>query len=115
MARRQRVSGSLVASKIVPLMTLHGWRQAEHCQYSLPSRLNELFTPEAHAGQAKPAGQRDSISAASHLSSLPYRSINSIIDKPRLKLHSVHRHGSSPVVVSSLSARTAAPVKIVVA
>ena len=71
MARNQRASPSLVASKIVPLMTLHWWRQAVHWKYSRPSRRNELLWPQPHAGQAKPDGQRDSISAASHLSSLP--------------------------------------------
>jgi hypothetical protein len=31
----------------------------------------QLLCPQPQAGQAKPAGQRESISAASHLSSLP--------------------------------------------
>ena len=53
------------------LMTLHWWRQAVHWKYSRLSRRNELLWPQPHAGQAKPDGQRDSISAASHLSSLP--------------------------------------------
>jgi hypothetical protein len=61
----------LLASKIVPLMTLHWCRQAVHWKYSRPSRRNELHWPQPHAGQAKPEGQRDSISACSHLSSLP--------------------------------------------
>jgi hypothetical protein len=61
----------LVASKIVPLMTLHWWRQAAHWKYSRPSRRNELWWPQPHSGQTKPAGQREAISAASHLSSLP--------------------------------------------
>lgn len=79
MARNQRDRPSLVASKIVPLMTLHWWRQPVHWKYNRPSRRNELLCPQPHAGQAKPAGQRDSINAASHLSSLPYRSMNSAI------------------------------------
>jgi hypothetical protein len=32
MATNQRVSGNLVDSKIVPLMTLHWCRQLAHCQ-----------------------------------------------------------------------------------
>jgi hypothetical protein len=32
MARNQRVSGNLLASKIVPLIRLHWWVQARHCQ-----------------------------------------------------------------------------------
>ena len=79
MARNQRDSPSLVASKIVPLMTLHWWRHAAHWKYSRPSRRNELFWPQPHAGQAKPEGQREAISAASHLSSLPHWSMNSAI------------------------------------
>ena len=71
MARNQRDSGSLVASKIVPLMTLHWWRQAVHWKYSRRSLRNELLCAQPHAAQANPSGQRDSISAASHLSSLP--------------------------------------------
>jgi hypothetical protein len=43
MARNQRDSPSLVASKIVPLMTLHWWRQAVHWKYSRPARRNELL------------------------------------------------------------------------
>ena len=38
--------------------------------------ISELYDP------AKPSGQRDWINAVSHLSSLPYRSINSIIESP---------------------------------
>ena len=71
MARNQRASPSLLASKIVPLMTLHWWRQTEHWKYSRPCRRNELFWRASHAGQTKPSGQREAISAASHLSSLP--------------------------------------------
>ena len=71
-ARNQRVSANLVASKIEPLMTPHWWRQSLHWKYSRPSRRNELSAPEPYAGQAKPSGQREAISAASHLSSLPY-------------------------------------------
>jgi hypothetical protein len=71
MARNQRDSASLVDSKMVPLMTLHWWRQAVHWKYSRPSRRNELRWPQPQAGQAKPDGQRDSTSAASHWSSLP--------------------------------------------
>jgi len=63
MARNQRESPSLVASKIVPLMTLHWWRQAAHWKYSLPSRRNERLWPQPQAGQAKSAGQREAISA----------------------------------------------------
>ena len=83
MARNQRARPSLVDSKTVPLMTLHWWRQAEHCQYSRPSRRNELVMPQLHAGQANPAGQRAAISAASHCSSVPYLSLNSAIESPR--------------------------------
>jgi hypothetical protein len=71
MARNQRDSPSLVASKIVPLMTLHWWRQAAHWKYSSAPRRNELLWPQPHTGQAKPCGQREAISAASHLASLP--------------------------------------------
>lgn len=46
-------------------------RQTVRWKYSRTSRRNELLWPQPHAGQAKPAGQRDSISASSHLSSLP--------------------------------------------
>ncbi len=31
-ARNHRVSGSLLASKIVPLIRLHWWAQSPHCQ-----------------------------------------------------------------------------------
>jgi len=68
MARNQRDSGSLVASKIVPLMTLHWCRQAVHWKYSRPSRRNELLWLQLQAGQTNPVGQRDSTSAASHCS-----------------------------------------------
>jgi hypothetical protein len=61
----------LLASKTVPLMTLHWWRQVVHWKYNLPSRRNTLCWPQPQAGQAKPSGQREAISAASHLSSLP--------------------------------------------
>ena len=43
MARNQRESPSLVASKTVPLMTLHWCRQAVHWKYRRPSRRNELL------------------------------------------------------------------------
>lgn len=36
MARNQRVRGSLVASKTVPLVPLHWCWQPAHCQYSRP-------------------------------------------------------------------------------
>ena len=71
MVRNQRARPSLVASKIVPLMTLHWWRQGVHWKYNRPSRRNELLWAQPHTGQAKPDGQREAISAASHLSSLP--------------------------------------------
>jgi hypothetical protein len=83
MARNQCVSGSLLASKIVPLITLHWWRQAVHWKYSLPSRRNELLRRLVHIGQMKPEGQRDAINAASHLSPVPYRLLNSAIESPR--------------------------------
>ena len=82
MARNQRVSGNSVASKTVPLMTLHWWRQALHWKYSRPSRRNELFSPKPHAGQTNPSGQREATRAASHWSSLPYRSRNCGIESP---------------------------------
>jgi hypothetical protein len=69
-------------SKIVPLMTLHWWRQAEHWKYSRPSRRNELWTPHPQSGHRKPCGQRDSTTAASQSSSLPYRCMNSAIERP---------------------------------
>jgi len=56
----------LVASKIKPLMTLHWWRHALHWKYSRPSRRNELLGRESQDGQAKPSGQREAMSAASH-------------------------------------------------
>jgi hypothetical protein len=71
MARNQCDSPSLVDSKIVPLMTLHGCRQAVHWKYTRPAQRNELPWLQPHAGQVKPDGHRDSTSAASHLSSLP--------------------------------------------
>src|SRR6185295_5218382 len=71
MARNQLVSGNLVDSKIVPLMTLHWWRPAAHCQYSRPSRRNEQLAGPPHTGQTKPCGQREAISASSQPSSVP--------------------------------------------
>jgi transcriptional regulator len=42
MARNHVVSGSLLESKIVPLIRLHGCRQPAHRKYSLPWRRNSL-------------------------------------------------------------------------
>ena len=67
---------------MVPLMTLHWWRQALHWKYNRPWRRNETLWPQPHSGQTKPDGQRDSTSAASHWASLPYRSMNSAIESP---------------------------------
>jgi len=47
-----------------------------------PSRRNELLCPQPQAGQTNSVGQRDSTSAASHCSSLPYRLMNSAIESP---------------------------------
>ena len=72
MAMNQRVSGSLEASKTVPLVTLHWYWQPAHCQYRRPSRRNEVrdcITPQE--GQTNPPGQRAAMSACSHCSSVP--------------------------------------------
>ena len=69
MARNQRVSGSLGASKTVPLVTLHWVWQPAHCQYRRPSRRNEVrdcMTPQV--GQTNPAGQGASTNACSYCS-----------------------------------------------
>lgn len=71
MARNQVDRGSLLDSKMVPAVTLHWLRQAEHCQYIRPSRRNELCTARPQSGQTKPSGQRAETSAASQSSSLP--------------------------------------------
>ena len=70
MARNQRDGPSLLEAKIVPLMTLHWCRQAEHCRSSRPSRRNALSTPQPQSGQMKPWGHRDWIGVASHPASL---------------------------------------------
>jgi hypothetical protein len=54
MAKNQRDNGSLVASKMVPLMALHWRRQAVRWKYSRPSRRNELLWPHPQDGQPKP-------------------------------------------------------------
>ena len=56
MASNQVDSPSLLASKIVPLVTLHWVRQAEHCQYSRLARRNELWTAHSQSGQIEALG-----------------------------------------------------------
>ena len=71
MARNQVDRRSLLDSKMVPEVTEHGWRQAEHCQYRRPVRRKALCTAQPQSGQTKPVGQRDWMSAASQSVSVP--------------------------------------------
>jgi hypothetical protein len=83
MAKNQRVNGSLVASKTVPLRTLHWYWQLEHCQYCRPSRRNVVRACiDPPAGQMKPDGQRSEISACSHCASVQQRLMNYGNDRP---------------------------------
>jgi len=82
MARNQRVSDSLLASNIVPLIRLAWCGHAPHCQYGSPPRTNWVRAAPPHFGQTKPRGQRAACSAAWHCASVPYRSKNSGIDSP---------------------------------
>jgi len=52
MARNQRVSASLVASKIVPLMSVLWWRCALHCFGSHSSDTRNLWPQPTKVGGA---------------------------------------------------------------
>lgn len=76
-------------SRVLDFSLNEGWKKLMYSRDGPP-----------HTGQAKPCGQREAISAASHRSSLPYWSMNSGHRQPSLKLHAVHRHSSPAVVVN---------------
>jgi hypothetical protein len=63
MARNHRLSGSLLASKMVPLIRLVWCGHAPHCQYGSPPRVKWLRAVPPHFGQTKPRGQRAACSA----------------------------------------------------